>query len=337
MARRWARERFAPVQADLEQQWCPQLPQATIVEMAEQGWLPAHNDELSDWTLQTMARLGQALGEDAAAAFVSVLTHVVATHLSADMQLDEIPSELTSRMLATSPYWEFSKVTPSVQVEFTDNVARLSGSMRLVVNCDVATTLVVCARAPEGEPIICCVNSRTAGVNIGEPIPLLGLRGALARNVELTAVVVADKSHLCRGEVAQKALESASNMLGWGVIGLLAGLVAKACEQARDYAGLRRQGGRRIIEHPPVAKLLEIVESSQDQLVLWLEQLDTSDTTPAAPLQLARKIARAATDAAMQTFGGVGYVCPGVAERCWRDARQAATLCSVTPWLDPSG
>ena len=141
---------------------------------------------------------------------------------------------------------------------------------------------------------------------------------------------------LCYGEQARTTLEVANHWLGWGVGGSLTGIVTKALDQASDYVRVRWQGGRRIGAHAPVAALIRTAAASKQQLLLHLNELCESVALPPAPLDSARSLALVATDAALQAFGGLGYMCPGEAERCWRDARKAAALCSATACMAPA-
>lgn len=330
MALRWASERFSPVRAELERERCPELPDAVVRDMHEQGWLPSPREGFGDWSSLTIAKLGQALGKEAPAVFVPILTHVLALFLSANLRLGELDSENDSPILATTPYWDFSKVATPARVDYVNGGWLLSGHVPLVVNGSIASIILVPALTLEGNRIICGVRPGQLGVSMSDSIPLLGLRGASVRNVDFASVSVAEDSLLCSGELTQATLEKAYLVLKWGVLGLLSGLVARAWQEAKGYASLRMQGGRRIIDHPPVAKLIEQVSLSQNLLNGWLEQSSADITELPAPLNEVGRSAILATDAALQVFGGSGYICPGVAERCWRDARQAATLCSVT-------
>ena len=329
IARRWASERFVPARAELERQWCPELPAALIGDMAEQGWLTSRHDGTDDWSPLSMARLGQALGEEAPAAFASILTHVLALHMAAGISLHDSPSEVVSPVLATSPYWNFSRVASTARIEYAKGGWVLNGYLPLIINGNAASFILVPAQTPEGNQLICGVTSKQPGVTLSKSIPLLGLRGAAARNVQFTAVTVTENSLVSRGELVDASLARAYFISEWGVVGLLSGLIARAWEEASNYASLRMQGGKRIIDHLPVSRLIELARSEKDSLNVWLAQLSANDTPLPAPLAKACRSAILATDAALQVLGGIGYVCPSVAERCWRDARQAATLCSV--------
>ncbi len=328
-ARRWASSRFAPVRAELERQWCPNMPEVVIRELAEQGYLPAPTDGLDDWTPPTIARLGEAMGAEAPAAFVVIVTHVLALYLSAGLTLNQSHAGGNEPLLATSPYWDFSKVASPVRVEHLGGEWIVNGHFPLVVNGNRAEFILVPALTPEKNRVICGISRTQLGVTIGESVALFGLRGASAQNIEFASVSVAEACVSSGHEATRDTMERASRVLGWSVVGLLTGITFKSWKQASEYAGLRIQGGRSIIEHPPVAKLVESIQFAKEQLTLWLGQLDASSEALLPPLKQARKCATSGTDAALQVFGGIGYICPSAAEQCWRDARQAATLCST--------
>ena len=329
VARRWASEHFAAVAAELERQARPSLSHAVISDISAQGWLPTPQDQLRDWSPPMLASLGLALGEQAATAFLPVLAHCVAARLLAVATGREWSLKDDKPLLAASPYWDFSRVRSPVVVSYQADTVCMTGTLPMVVNAESASFIVVPVSSTEGELAVCGVKAESPGVNLGECLPLLGLRGVDCRNVRFESVTLYRDRVICRGQQAIAALADASHWLGWGALGLLAGIVGRACEQAGEYANLRIQGGRRIIEHSAVASLMQIAVQARDQLLTWLDSAP-GDLMQPAPLRQARSLALGATDASLQVNGGMGYMCPAVAERCWRDARQAATLCSTT-------
>lgn len=330
MARRWAHERLSIVRPEIERDWAAEMPAAVLHDIGTQGWLTTSTEALRDWSPLTIGRLGKALGQEAPAVFVVILTHVLAHTLSAGASFPEGPSDDKPFLLATSPYWNFSKVAAPVRLENVSGGWILNGKLPLVINGKDAKWLLVPALTVTGDRAICRVRLIGQGVARSAPIPLLGLRGAAARNVQLTCVTITNDNLLCEGVRAQAIVDEAYFAATWGVVGLLSGLVSRACDQAKSYASLRVQGGRHIIDHLPVRRLIEAVDSVNDMLNHWLDQAGPAGKGLSAPLDAARKHALLATDAALQVFGGSGYISPGEPERFWRDTRQAATLCSVT-------
>ena len=313
-ARRWATEHSSLVQTSPSG-----FTDALFDALRDQGWLPASAQELSEWSPSMLARVGRGLGGDAAAAFLPVLTHVVAGELLRQSTLFE-----RAGLLATSPFWDFLREECPLTVECSHGRNSLRGKLSMVVHSDSAALLVVAARDREGNPAIAAVRVGADNVTLHEPHATLGLRGPIVRTVDFNSVTVDD---LVCGDTAREIMESAALSLRWGAVGLLAGIVAKASAAAAEYAELRFQGGRRIAEHSAVGRLLQVAHGAARQFDGWLGGLD-AQLINEAPLAEARAAALRATEAALQVFGGSGYICPSIAERCWRDARQAATLCS---------
>jgi len=328
MARRWSLGRFVTLRGELEQQFCPELPDAVFRELAEHGWLPTTAAELSDWSPPMLARLGQSLGQDAGAAFVTVLTHVVAAQLRSVFDTEpNIRGDIP--LFAASPFWEFSGVSHPT-VASRDGKLILEGTLPLVLNARLASLFLVPAVDEAGQRVVCALEPGAPGMSLSGPTPMLGLRGAPAVHVSFASTPIEEERSVITGEAAASVLRTATQSLAWGSVGLLGGIVAKACDEAMDYARLRKQGGRRILDHSPVARMAVSMQAAHLAFNAWLDRLDRDDSKSPAPLAEARRLAISATDEALQIFGGIGYMCPGVAERCWRDARQAAALCSRT-------
>jgi len=326
-ARRWAVTRFTAYRT-AEAQTALEFPEPLFDELREQGWLPGSAQELGVWSPRMVAHLGEALGRDAGAAFLPILTHVVAAHLLPASQFPVLASR--AAFLATSPFWDFSRVRSPVVMLSKGGRWVLEGRLPMVVVPKATSLMVVPASSPEGVPLIATAEPTSVGIVRGELRSTLGLRGAPVRSVEFRSVPV--DACVAEGQVAKTALANASQVLVWGTVGLLSGIVGKASDAATDYANLRFQGGRRIVEHAAVAKLLDVVHRTKRQLELWLRHIDGCGSA-VGPVDEAGVAARSATDAALQVFGGVGYICPSVAERCWRDARQAAALASAIPYF----
>lgn len=329
-AQRWASTRlaaFLPVDARAGSEF----PDALLDELRQQGWLPASAEEMDAWSPRTMACLGQGLGHDAGAAFLSILTHVAAAHL---LPGSVFPTSESTPLLATSPFWDFSQVKSPVAVLTENGKMVLKGKLPMVVDAKAASLFVVPASNPKGDPVIAVVEPTKTGVVRREPRPTLGLRGPLVRTVEFDSVCIDDRA--LQGEAARKALANASQVLAWGTVGLLSGIAGTATQAATEYAKLRHQGGKPIAEHDAVARLLHAAQCAKRQLEIWLRCHGEREALLTTLLGEARRAALTATDAALQVFGGIGYTCPSVAERCWRDARQAAALCSTRVYFPQS-
>lgn len=109
---------------------------------------------------------------------------------------------------------------------------------------------------------------------------------------------------------------------------------SRASAVARDYAAGRRQGGRLLIHHADVARMLAEAEAGAlgGRLVAMIAQVELAaqgDTplveflTPVAKV-LCTEAGIAAADLAIQILGGYGYLREYRVEQTWRDARVTA-------------
>jgi alkylation response protein AidB-like acyl-CoA dehydrogenase len=329
-ARRWAAERYPRWSTELEGAWAPETPTSLILELHSQGWLPTPAEVLGLGSPATVVTLGRALGERAAAAFVLVLTHVMAAKLwrQAGAGPTHDPGECLP--IATGPYWDYSQVPALLSAQLTERGWLLTGRAPLVIGASLARYAVLPVQVSDTNRAVCVVDLRQPGVSLGEVVALLGLRGAAAHDVALSSVLIAKENLVSESDGAWAALNETYTLAKLGVLGLLAGLVNQAYVGAAEYAQLRMQGGCRIADHGAVNTLLQAIRSARDNLSYLLDLAQAEPSIATGQLGQARAMALGATDAALQVFGGMGYMCPADPERCWRDTRQAAALCSVT-------
>lgn len=110
-----------------------------------------------------------------------------------------------------------------------------------------------------------------------------------------------------------------------GLLAIQAGCVQQALDKAREYSAIRHQGGQMINHHPAVQGLLTDIRAALGSTAAFLNT-QTLDTKGFARLLLARmslqEALNTATNAAMQIFGGIGYMQDAGLEKCFRDVNQ---------------
>jgi alkylation response protein AidB-like acyl-CoA dehydrogenase len=327
--RRWARERFAKLSVDFERSTNGEMPVELWQDLLDQGFLP---DAPGDWEpafAPTLARIAEALARDAPSACLPILTHAVGLQLCSKSAGGQHSSSESRGAIATCPYIDFSQAKTAVLAEYMGHDHwTLDGYLPLVVNASRARTLVMPARDRCGQHLIFRLDMPLANGSMGQPCAMLGLSGSTTQDVNFSSTTVTADCLVFQGVQAQEALVEAYRVGAWGTWGLLGGLVCAAYEQARDYAQIRFQGGCRIIEHPPVRRLIDVAYSAKGYFERGLAYLDHDPGALALPKAEMRRQALTGTDCAMQVFGGLGYLRPNKPERWWRDVRQAVTLCS---------
>ncbi|WP_406516557.1 acyl-CoA dehydrogenase family protein [Streptomyces sp. NBC_00134] len=166
------------------------------------------------------------------------------------------------------------------------------------------------------------------GLTFGEPMRKMGQRAIVCREVFFSDVFVPDADRL--GDEGQGFAGLMRTFdISRAVLGAAATGVARAAyEYARDYARMRVQFGKPIIEHQAVAFRLADMRTriEQSRLMTWraARRLDAGldATAEAAMAKLtASETAAYCTWAAVQTLGGWGYSREFPVEQWMRDAK----------------
>jgi len=169
---------------------------------------------------------------------------------------------------------------------------------------------------------------KTPGVRAGKKEDKMGWRASDTRELIFEDAVVPKENVLgTPGDGFRNFLRT----LDAGRIGIAAlslGIAEGAYEQAREYAGIRKQFGRPIGSFQGVAfQLADMateIEAGKHLLyhAVWLKQNGRPFKTEAAMAKLyCSELAMRATTAAVQVFGGYGYTTEYPVERMMRDAK----------------
>lgn len=140
----------------------------------------------------------------------------------------------------------------------------VSGSAAFVANAPVAGLFVVQAKVSGGDGTVTLLLPRTApGLKVGEFLPAFGAQGERTRWHHGAVAPVTFKD--CRvAEEDVLAADAAQRMLHAGIAGrhvvqmaaINIGVARAAYEAAIDYAKMRWQGGRHIVEHQAIGMKL---------------------------------------------------------------------------------
>lgn len=324
-ARRWAKERGSRWASELGASEDDQVLAAVMEDLADQGWLPSSLDEWGECPALALAHLGRALAHEAPALFLPILTNWIGLKL---LNLRSRPGSSDRREpLAASPYIDGSRTAPTVIASRRGPEWILDGNVYWAINAQAQGQLLVVAKVPSGKTALFRVGLPHAGCTLSQPLTLLGLWGVPVGHVKLSSVAVSEGNLVADDAEALKRLHEGYRAARWGTLGLLSGLSDCSLEQAKAYAAVRMQGGRRIIDHPPVRQLIDRAQIAADSFHRWMEHLELHPDSECSSADMRRQ-ALLVSDNSLQVFGGTGYICPGLSERCWRDVRQTVTLCS---------
>ncbi|MDX3342660.1 acyl-CoA dehydrogenase family protein [Streptomyces baarnensis] len=208
----------------------------------------------------------------------------------------------------------------------------LNGQKAWISNAGAARSYVVFAKTDPGlrarGVTAFLVPSDADGLSVGEPMPKMGQRAIVCREVFLADVFVPDEDRLGgegEGFVGlMRTFDISRVVLGAAAVGA----ARAAYEYARDYARTRVQFGRPVVEHQAVAfRLADMASRIEVARLVVLRAARAVDagedvTALAAMAKLtASETAMFCTWAAVQTLGGWGYSREYPVEQWMRDAK----------------
>ena len=207
---------------------------------------------------------------------------------------------------------------------------RIDGEKWFVTYGDVASVLIVMAKAPE--PTLFLVDASLPGISVVDDPPFThsyphGHPTIRFEGVEVGADAVV--GGIGGGDELQRAWFVEERL---GIAARGGGAMWRLLEETMDWAIGREQGGARLIDHQGVS--FPLADSAADAaagrlLALEVARLaDTPDVDPKilhAKASLAKlfvsEAANRCADRCLQVFGGRGYTRVNVAERFWRELR----------------
>jgi alkylation response protein AidB-like acyl-CoA dehydrogenase len=212
----------------------------------------------------------------------------------------------------------------------------LNGEKRFISHADVAGIVAVFVLTdPSPEAVkakrhLTCfyVEKGMAGFTVPRLEHKLGIRGSSTAELAFKDVRVPDANRV--GEVgdgwrqAMKTFERSRPGIGAQAVGIAQG----ATDAAVEYAGQRKQFGKRIGEHQMIGAMLADMatrtEAARQLLYTAAEHISAGDN-PARWASMAKLFcgdtAMAVTVDAVQVFGGYGYTTEYPVERFMRDAK----------------
>jgi alkylation response protein AidB-like acyl-CoA dehydrogenase len=205
----------------------------------------------------------------------------------------------------------------------------LNGSKSYITNAGEADIYLIFARTEVG-PSAFLVKKEATGLNFGEDISKLGMKGSRTAEVFLQDCRVGSESLLGEEgmglEYAKKMLNASRIVMG----ALCLGIAQLAYDKALVYSKERRAYGRSISELQLIReKISNMITEINSARLLYLYAASLKDTvadfsSEAAQAKiLATETSLKVCDDAIQIFSGYGYTNHDV-HRHWRDARLLA-------------
>lgn len=166
------------------------------------------------------------------------------------------------------------------------------------------------------------------GVFRGEPAVTLGLRACPVGDLTFATVTLPRAAVVAEGAAARDQFERLWSQAGVYMQAIRAAVLAKSYANALAYAKVRSQGGKLIIDHSNVRRMLANLAAASARFdACWRDACTAF--TPGAPLDpghtaafiaCAQELPRLASDG-IQLLGGNGYMEDYGQERLFRDAK----------------
>lgn len=319
---RWSRER-GPL---WELRLCRNDAAATsefLQEVSEQGWLPETLDDWGAEPITALTTVGRSLGKYVPSLFVPILAHSCGLALVGD---EAVSLGAGLRALAACPYGQSPAMSGAI-VCGSGASRSLGGQVGFLVNALDPRHLVLSAADAEnmkGEAsLVVELPLPHPRCRLSSPFDTIGLSGVEVRHADLDQVLLSDCRTIARGNAAEEAVALATQVSRFGMTAIVGGMLQRGADAAREFAGLRRQGGKPIAQHGEISAMLSRIDAAVAYIESALTGADRHERLPHWPL--IRELAWDASDAIMQVFGGLGYMCPGLPESCWRNVRQAVS------------
>jgi len=216
-------------------------------------------------------------------------------------------------------YADLPECTPRPTVEARGDGVCIEGHLEMVAGAPVADWLLVPLDGHGATPSRLAISAaRAGGVHRGPPLLTLGMRGCPTSDVVFHGIEVQASSVIAFREEVMARFRGP-------VCAITAALARSSFETAFAYAQERVQGGRPIVEHGEVRRMLADAQSAASLCAQAVRAL-CADPADVGLLIRAREAAAQATSDGVQVLGGYGYMEDYGQERRMRDARQACML-----------
>lgn len=290
------------------------LPEGYLDVLRELGLLDF--DTRAEQGLPLLASALRTLADAAAAPAALVFAHALGQHLLLE------DNQQAAGLCAYPIYAE--PESPTLSYEETRDGIVLDGTCQMVVGAPVAQTLVLPAHGPGGIALL-TLEPTLRGLEVGEPLLTLGMRGCPTADVTLSGARVPSAAST---RSAGALIERVHALFRAPAAAIAAGVLAHSTRTAASYTTDCYQGGHNIIDYQEVRRLLAGMLAAGALCASATRELLDNPAEPAATelfLEAKKRAARATCDG-VQLLGGYGYMEDYGQERCMRDAKQAEYL-----------
>ncbi len=227
--------------------------------------------------------------------------------------------------------------TNELDAEGEPERSAVSGKNPFVLNATAGGPVIAAFPAPGScDPILYILDKDTPGCTFMGPTKTIGLKAASIGEYHFNKCTPPAGNVIGAKNTGRQTIESMFDC-GRILLGAISvGIGQGACDSAIKYAKERIQFGQPITEfgmvREQIADMLVAIESARHMVydaALRMDRGEDFRVAAAMAKLVAGRAATAATTAAIQVYGGYGYMKDYPAERYFRDAQMLNVICST--------
>ncbi len=226
--------------------------------------------------------------------------------------------------------------TNEITIQDGPDGKRMSGKNPFVLNAAANGPIITAVNIHSENHILFALDRETAGCKFSKPSNTIGLKSAGIGEYVFEECSLAAANIIGKENGGQTLLESTFAYARVLLAAISLGIAQGAAESARKYAKERIQFGQPILDfgmvREQVADMVINIEGARHLVydaALRIDRNEEYHGAAALAKLAAGRSATATTTAAIQVYGGYGYMKDYPAERYFRDAQMLNVICST--------
>lgn len=325
----WCTRNAALLDAMESHDWAPGMAERLFAELDGLGVLHMLHDESLHGAVGMVAETAECLARFSPSAALLLVQQNMAAYLLAEAGAPAPAGWTALPLYDGAAEWRYQ-----ISDEMHDAGMKLEGEWGLLPALPIAAQVLLPVEAGATFALVRLdARQLPAGIALGGAVLTLGLRGCPAGDLRAAAAVLPATAIIASGPAVRSAMETLWSQAEVCMLAIRAAILERSYAAAHDYATTRWQGGKTIIEHSQVRRMLGEMHLAQCGCAERLRMLAAA-LAPGTPLtdgqlalllESAGEAPKVASDG-IQLLGGNGYMEDYGQERRFRDAKQCEML-----------
>lgn len=330
MVSQWATDNHQRLQRLERQASDKAAHEALFAELHGLGLLDLLGEAVSHNDMQAVAEMAYQLAHHSPSVALMVVQQNLAAWLLAESGQPAASGWVALPLFDSVGEWQYQPLAQQ------SSAKQLTGRWQGIPLLSMAQQLLlplVTGKDDEFRLIRLPLSLPVTGVSISRPLHTLGLKACPQNDLACDGISLTQSATLLKGSTALQAVSCLWSQAEVCIMALRAGIANASYQTALDYAGQRWQGGKLIINHSLIRKMLaDFYRDVAHMDNAWrstAQQLTANQ--PLSPgqmgtaLQTGKRLPWLTSDG-IQILGGVGYMEDYPQEQRYRDAKQCEFL-----------